>query len=102
MLYALDSTSFLERDCWYIMAPALKVGLNLCGTVRTLPHQIVFGPEELLGLGIHDIYMAQGLMHLQALSVFGPMDVSLTGKLIRGPDVARYGCCGVEGFDFIV
>lgn len=66
------------------MAPALKVGLNLCGTVRTLSHPIVFGPEELLGLGIHEIYMTQGIMHLQALSVHGPMDPSLTGKLIRG------------------
>ena len=84
LLYGLESTSFRERDCRYIMAPALKVGLNLCGTVRTLPHPIVFGPEELLGLGIHDIYLTQGIRHLQALSVYGPMDTSLTGKLIRG------------------
>lgn len=83
LFYALEVTSFHQRDCRYIMAPALKVGLNLCGVVRTLPRQIVFGPEELLGLGIHDIYMVQGVKHLQALSFYGPMDDSLTGNLIR-------------------
>jgi len=84
LLYGLSATSFHARDCRCIMAPAVKVGLNLCGTVRTLPHSIVFGQEELLGLGVHDIYMAQGLSHLQALALYGPMDQSLTGKLIRG------------------
>ena len=83
LLYGLEATSFHHRDCKYIMAPALKIGLNLCGVVRTLPRPIVFGPADVLGLGIEDIYVFQGIKYLQALTFYGPMDPSRTGQLIR-------------------
>ena len=57
LLYGLEATSLSKRDCRYIMAPALTAGLNLCGTTRILPREIVFGPESLLGLDIPDIYI---------------------------------------------
>ena len=83
LLYGLEATSFHHRDCKYIMAPALKVGLNLCGTVRNLPRPVVFGPDYMLGLGLVDIYIAQRIRHLQTLVFFGPLDKSFTGQFIR-------------------
>jgi hypothetical protein len=83
ILYGLELTSFSRSDCRYIMAPALQTGLHLCGATRVLPREIVFGPESLLGLNIQDPYVAQGIQHLNVLSFYGPIDDSLTGRLIR-------------------
>ncbi len=58
MLFGLEAISLQERDCRYIMAPAIQMGLQLCGTTRVLPREIVYGPESALGLEVQNLYVA--------------------------------------------
>jgi hypothetical protein len=85
VMYGLESTSFSKPDCRYIMAPMLKVGLQACGVASRVPRSIVFGPSSLLGLDLADMYVVQGIRHLNLLEYYGPMShgTNLTGKLIR-------------------
>lgn len=85
VLYGLEATSFSQSDCRYILAPALQAGLQACGVMRNLPRAIVYGPSELLGLDITDMYVVQGVRHLQLLEFYGPANqaTSLTGQLLR-------------------
>ena len=85
VLYGLEATSFSHGDCKYIMAPALQTGLQVCGVTRSLPRPIVFGPASLLGLDLTDMYVVQGVRHLQVLECYGPLnpDGILTGQLLR-------------------
>ena len=83
ILYGLEATSLSRADCRYIMAPLVTVGLQSVGITKNLPRPIVFGPEEMLGLGLTDMYVAQGVRHLQLLELHGPSNTGLTGQLLR-------------------
>lgn len=72
-----------KKDCRYIMAPALKAGLAASGIVGTFPRTLTHCSGQALGLGIWDLYLAQGWTHICQALKHGPDTPSMTGKLLR-------------------
>ena len=66
-LYPLAVTSIPLKKCNEIMVPAYRSILPKMGICRTLPLEIRFGPSHLLGLGLINIYTAQGAEHIKML-----------------------------------
>ena len=82
--FPLMATCFTEAQCKYIMAPALRVGLQHSGVQENFPRKLVHGPLGYQGLEIPDIHVLQTIEHVQALLRHGREDSpSLpTGTLI--------------------
>ena len=81
--YPLTATSFSQSECNAIMKFVLEAGLSCSGIVRTIPRPLVYGPIKYQGLGIHDLYVTQGILHLQEMVEHGYRGSDSTGKLIR-------------------
>ena len=65
--YVLNTSTFTETECDWIIRPALEVLLQGSGFVKTFPRKVVFGPLCLQGLGIPHPYHTQGIFQVKKL-----------------------------------
>jgi hypothetical protein len=78
----LSVTQFTQLECDQITSPVIQACLSKMGYNRNLPKEVVYGPKELFGYGIHDYYIEQGICQLTAL-VGHIRQNSETGRLMR-------------------
>jgi len=50
---------------------------------RRFPRVLVHGPLRYQGLGIPDLFVSQGIVHIEKMIMFGTSPESFTGKLLR-------------------
>ena len=81
--YPLPATTFSRQQCSDIMTPVLQTGLSNSGIVRTISQAIVYGPLKYQGLGIHDLYVTQGIAHIEKLINHAYSTRDPTGQLLR-------------------
>jgi hypothetical protein len=55
--YPLTVTQFTQVECDQITSPVIRAGLSKMGYNCNLPKEVVYGPRELFGFGIHDYYI---------------------------------------------
>ena len=80
--YPLGVTQFTQQQCDNITSPALRASLSKMGYNCNMPKEVIYGPPELLGIGMHDYYVEQGIHQL--LAMFGHYrQFSETNKLMR-------------------
>mmetsp|Transcript_24137 Transcript_24137/g.34594 ORF Transcript_24137/g.34594 Transcript_24137/m.34594 type:complete len:1267 (+) Transcript_24137:682-4482(+) len=65
--YSLPVTTFTQKECTYIQAPAMSAFLSKIGLNRHTSRTIVHGPATYGGLGIPDVYSDQGIGQLRLL-----------------------------------
>jgi len=65
--YPLNALTLSKEECDYIMAPAIKSGLNGAGICRHLPKALRHGPTSHQGLELPHIYTLQGIARLTDL-----------------------------------
>ena len=63
--YPLAALTLSEAECKKIMAPIKKATLAKTSLNRNYPHALLYGPREEGGLGMHDLFITQGLTHIQ-------------------------------------
>ena len=81
-MYPIPATTFTQRQCKYILAPVLMAGLPASGVVRTCPRAVVHGPTKYQGLGIPDLYLEQGIAHIEQIAKHCHTTSSITGQLL--------------------
>jgi hypothetical protein len=80
--YPLAVTQFTQSECDRITSPVIRACLSKMGNNCNSPKEVVYGPSELFGFGMHDYYIKQGICQLTALVGHIRQD-SETGRLIR-------------------
>ena len=63
--YALPVSTFTQKECNYIQAPALSSFLPKVGLNRHTARSIIFGPTQYGGLQMPDVYTDQGIGQLR-------------------------------------
>jgi hypothetical protein len=76
------ATYLSKAECEKIMRPFLNAGLSASGVVRSMPRAVVWGPLRYQALGIHHLYMTQGVEHLLAI-LRHATHPTLSGQLLR-------------------
>ena len=99
--YPLTVTQFTQLECNQITSPVIRACLSKMGYNCNSPKEVVYGPRELFGFGIHDYYIEQGIKQLTALVGHIRQD-SETGHLASRPTRSstsrRAGLWGFETF----
>ncbi len=80
--YPLAVTQFTQSECDAITSPVIRVCLSKMGYNCNSPKEVIYGPKELFGFGIHDYYIEQGIRQLTALVGHIRQD-SETGRMMR-------------------
>ena len=80
--YPLTVTQFTQSECDRITSPVIRACLSKMGYNRNSPKEVVYGPRELFGYGIHDYYIEQGIRQLTAL-VGNVRQDSEAGRMMR-------------------
>jgi hypothetical protein len=80
--YPLAVTQFTQSQCNHITAPVIRACLSKMGYNCNSLKEVVYGPSELFGYGMHDYYIEQGIRQLTALVGHIRQD-SETGRLMR-------------------
>ena len=80
--WPLVATTLTRKQCNYIMAPLLKVGLRASGVQWKINRKILYGSPSILGLGFPSLYTTSGIRKLIMLVNHGHKK-TLTGGLIR-------------------
>ena len=80
--YPLAVTQFSQQQCDEISSPSLRACLTKMGYNPNSPKEVVYGPCELFGFGMHDYYVEQGIRQLSTLVGHIHQD-SETGRMIR-------------------
>ena len=65
--YPLTVTQFSQDECARLSSPVVCTALSCMGFNQHMPRSIVFGPPSLGGIGMHDLYVEQGIKHLSSL-----------------------------------
>ena len=81
--YPLAATTFTALECHELCSPLLQVGLSRSHIVRSMPRDVVFGPQEVGGFALPNLHVEQGLAHLTAYLQYGRSFSSITGYLLR-------------------
>ena len=81
--YPLAATTFSLLQCRELCTPLLQVGLSRSHIVRSMPRDVVYGPSEVGGFSLPNLYLEQGLAHVTAFLLFGRSTHSITGCLLR-------------------
>ena len=81
MEYPMATTTMLEKEWNYIMAPILLSGLPRAGIDRNFPRAILYGPKSLQGFGIMHPWYHQELTHLKDC-IKSTYHGGITGSLI--------------------
>jgi hypothetical protein len=63
--------------------PISLAGLPCSGIARTFPRALVYGLIEYQGLGIPNLYINQGLSHIERILKYSHLDDDIPGQLIR-------------------
>ena len=83
LCYALPATTLTEGQCRKITTKMTEAALFRSGFNRNYPRDLVFGHQKRLGLGMVDLYVAQGAANITALLRYADDRKSLTGQLIQ-------------------
>jgi hypothetical protein len=81
--YPLPVMVFTEKQCTAILHPLLTLALQAMGIQGNFPRDLVHGPKKYQGLGIPNLYITQGIAHINWLLKYGTAEEHLTGKLIQ-------------------
>ena len=65
--YALPALTLSEKECISVIWPLLKVFLPRCGISRTIKRDVLYGPIELQGFGLKNIFLTQGISHINTI-----------------------------------
>ena len=80
--YPLAVTQFTQQQCDIITSPVLRACLTKMGYNCNMPKEVIYGPPELFGIGVHDYYIEQGVQQL--VTLFGHIrQTSETSKMMR-------------------
>ena len=79
--YLLAATTLTAEQVSYIMVPARSCALPQARLTRSFPHAVLYGPVELQGLGLQDLYVYQYCQHVQDI-VDQHWQKTLTGSLL--------------------
>ena len=63
--YPLAATTLSEEQVSRIMVPARSCALPRAKITRSFPHAVLYGPVELQGLGLQDLFVYQYCRHVQ-------------------------------------
>ena len=63
--YPLVATTLNRTQIRYITAPALMAGLPASGFCRTFPRAVLYGPPELQGLNVQNLFITQAVRHVK-------------------------------------
>ena len=80
--WPLPATTLSRKQCKYIMAPLLKVGLRASGVQWKLNRIILYGSPSVLGLGFPSIYTTAGIRKILHL-INHAHKKTMTGALLR-------------------
>ena len=80
--YPLPSLTLTRAECDKIIRPVLMSTLPAGGVVRTMPRTTVYGPKALMGLGVPNLYVTQGVEHIRMWIDHCLMGTT-TGKLLQ-------------------
>jgi ribonuclease HI len=80
--FPLSVTQFTQDQCDRISSPALRACMSKMGYNRNMPKEVVYGPVELFGVGLHDIFIEQGVKSVTMLVGHIRQD-SDTGRMMR-------------------
>ena len=65
--FPLTVTQFTQVECDRITASVRRACLSKMGYNPNMPKEVVYGPPELFGLGMHDYYIEQGIKQVATL-----------------------------------
>ena len=80
--YPLPAMVFTEKQCVAILWPLLTPALQAMGIQGNFPRDLVHGPVKYQGLGILNLYVSQGIAHIDWILKYGTAEEHLMGKLI--------------------
>ena len=66
--YPLSLTRFTQKECDDIQSQFYRYALPKMGLNRHTPKSLLFGPPELRGFGLHDLYSDQITQHITKIS----------------------------------
>ena len=81
--YPLLALTLSESECNKIMKPILDASLAKTHVCRNFPHAVVYGPKSEKGLGFTNLYIQQGLSHINSIQQHAQDKDSITGSFIR-------------------
>ena len=82
MKYCLPACRFTPKDCQFVMAPAIAIGLQRSGISRTFPIAARHAPITSGGLNILQVYNEMGIARITAL-LEHCLNESPTGKFMK-------------------
>jgi len=81
--FPLTVTQFSQKQCDQISSPVLNACLAKMGYNRNMPREVVYGPIQSGGLGMHDLFIEQGIKATTALMGHLREQKSHTGQMMR-------------------
>lgn len=94
--YPLLAMTLTEKECARIMLPVKDAGLAESGVCRKYPLDLVYGSTELMGLGMTDLFVSQGISHVDIIQEY-IHSTCMTGSLLRAAIEWAKIHVGVEG-----
>ena len=73
-------TQFTQAKCDRISSPVRRACLSKMGYNHNMPMEVVYGLTELFGLGMHDLYIEQGIKQVS----------TLVGHIRQASDMGKY------------
>ena len=65
--FPLTVTQFTQAECDRISSPVCRACLSKMGYNSNMPLEVVYSLTELFGLGMHDLYIEQGIKQVSTL-----------------------------------
>ena len=81
--YPLTITQFTQEQCDKITSPILRSCMSQMGYNRNSPKEVVYGPVEMDGFGLHDLFIEQGIHQVTALVGHLREKKSKTGNMMK-------------------
>ena len=83
LTYPLPALTLTEPECNKIMKPILDAALAKTRISRSFPHYVLYGPKSEKGLGFANLYMSQGISHVNLIQHYLDANDNITGSLLR-------------------
>jgi hypothetical protein len=83
LFYPLAATTLTKKECDNLMRSILQTTLSRSGYNRHISRALVYGPLELLGIGCKDMYIEQGISHIQRFIDKPQLRDDITGFLLQ-------------------
>ena len=80
--FPLTVTQFTQAECDSISTSCIRACLSKMGFNCNMPREVVYGPQSMFGIGMHDIFIEQGIKQISALVGHLRQD-SNTGKMMQ-------------------